>query len=249
MTDSEKIFWGAVATVLSAVVVAGIVGLVKLIRGKSEDAVKVAGKLSQGMDLQLLQAVGCPSLVLQVVGRSKRPAKIGRAYLAVRGVNIIPAFERAFGASLAKLPPGRSTRDIVFRMFLPPISKPNHPQGWSLERDETAAFIMPMLAPGLEIAAHCPSEDAWLGVSLIDGTDIEVIRGIEIKNQIEAIFELYGDKPYRLNPDIVIDIQISTISSTPPDTSMIGKTNPKAVELDPDELFNRRPPPSDSEKE
>ena len=140
MTDARVLFWGAVASLAVALVV-GVCNLI--VRWRREDTIAIDSALRLGADLNILQSVGCPCLLLTLTGRSRRPAKIKGAKLCAKGVNLLPVFQRAFGTDFGHPPhPDSQAEDSFSALFLP-ASPRGSTQGWVLPRDDTIRLHTP----------------------------------------------------------------------------------------------------------
>ena len=97
MTDTEKILWGAVSTLLVALVGAAIIGITKLLAGMREDRTLLTGHLDISAGIDMLSNIGCAGLILTITCKSKRPAKIKEAYISlIVGPDIVKSFEKGF---------------------------------------------------------------------------------------------------------------------------------------------------------
>jgi hypothetical protein len=187
----------------------------------------IEGTLSTAADTNLLTAFGCPGLKLLVVNRGKRTAKIRGAVLSLEGTNLIGAFQRGFGHNFGYTPPEqKECRKESFVLTMIPLSHRNRPEGYVLERDDTCSFFLP-INPGLGMFRESPPENMAVHVTMFDDSEVELIRGQQIREYIDGLIEVYGR--YKWEPKVPVEISLQTRSTTLPDVSCVGKTNPNPV--------------------
>ena len=61
------------------------------------DTIAVEGKLTMTEGMDVLQTFGCPGLILTVINRAKRQAKIKGAWLCVEGKGFMDSLQQGFG--------------------------------------------------------------------------------------------------------------------------------------------------------
>src|SRR5262245_37125205 len=111
----------------------------------ADESVKLDGKLDSAGDLELLQTIGCPGMRLTVICRSTRPAKIQSAHLYVEGVDMMGGLQSGFGSDFGYTPLEGSTQTLVVDLI--PLSPPNSPEGYVLNRDDVCRFFYPLPMP------------------------------------------------------------------------------------------------------
>ncbi len=228
MTETEKIIWFAVVSLGVAVLAALILGVPAYLRRRKDEAVSVTASLTQASDPRIINTIGCAGLLLTVVGKSKRPARITGAELCVKGFDALPAFQQAFRTDFG-LVPITDGGDRVFIIGLVPVSKPNADDGWILKRDDICRFVLPIQCPALPVFEKAPSQDVTLKAIFFDGSEHVILQGLKIQSEIRSLIEVWGQARQTLN--VPLDIRIKVTSKTPPDISAVGAANPEALVL------------------
>lgn len=185
--------------------------------------VRLEGKttISAGNDL-----VGCPYLTLTVVCRSKRPAKIRRAFISHLDQGIIAALEAGFDEKMGYTPLPGSDEELTVDLF--PAQAPNSPQGFVLQRDDTARFILPVLAAPIGLFLIRPEKAMSLKVSFFDDAEQVVVQGDVLKDQLEGLFELARKTPCEARfPPVKMNVNVKSL--TRPNVGAVGKVNPNPV--------------------
>src|SRR5690606_29572019 len=134
------------------------------------------------------EAVGCPYLTLTVVCRSKRPAKIRRATISLLDQGIVAALEAGFGEKMGYTPLPDSDEELTVELF--PAQKPNSSHGFVLQQDDTARFILPVLAAPIGLFLIRPEKAMSLKVTFFDDSEEVVVEGKELKGQLEGLVEV-----------------------------------------------------------
>jgi hypothetical protein len=227
MTDMEKIAWGIVASLVVALVVA----IAKAAIRRREERVSLKASLSIVGGLEMLTAIGCPSLVLQLSCSGKRAAKVRKASVCLVGKDLLAAFQKGFGTDFGYVPPRDPDLKQTLAVDLLPLSPPTVPEGYVLERGDICRFALPMMVPGLGRFAEAPSEDVTVRVEFFDGKEDILMQGLSVQGHIGDLIGLYEPARHRLNPGITIPISIRAISAAPPDLSTVGSVNPRPVDL------------------
>lgn len=228
MTDTGEILWGAVSTLLVALVGAAIIGITKLLAGKQADRTLLTGHLDISAGIDMLNVIGCAGLILTITCKSKRPAKIKEAYISlIAGPKIIKSFERGFNFPFGQgSNPDLPSPKLIVKLI--PISKPTNKDGFVLERDDICKFILPIQIPILPEFAKAPSEDVSICVKYINDDEIILMRGLEIQGAIRGLIDMHGNLPMNLKVPLSVALQVST--TTLPDSSgIVGRTNPNPI--------------------
>ncbi|MGB2998821.1 MAG: hypothetical protein WBC59_09335, partial [Phycisphaerae bacterium] len=191
MTEGYKIFWGAVGALVVAVIIAIIYGVSKLISTRRSERIVLSASLSITGDINIINAIGCAGLLLAVVCKSKRPAKIKDAYVSVKGRDLLAAFQKGFGSSfgLVPVPEAPPPRMLV---YLVPISRPSVPEGFVLQRDDVCRFVLPIQVPGLPKFVTAKPEDVAVEVTFFDSSKQVLLRGKEVQEPIRGLIQTWG---------------------------------------------------------
>ena len=232
MTETAKILLAAAAGAAGTLAVMLVVAVCKHLWGRHMDRLCLRGELSSCADFFVMNAVGCPCLELTVACSGRRRAKLEGAKLRLEGTDLMRKFQDGFQNSLGYTPPASiSDRRETLKFPMVRLVRPSVQEDIVLlERDDACKFYFPLKVPGLELFAKAPSQDVSIAVVLLDGTEHEIMRGLEIQTAVRGLIEAYGSNQYPLK--ITIPIEVSVRSTTPADDSMVGKTNPKPVRFD-----------------
>jgi hypothetical protein len=202
--------------------------------GGDED-VMLTARLSANHDVQTLLRVGCPCLVLELRGRSKRPAKIVGASLHLRGPHILAAVQRAFSTDFGY---AGGKIDLVdepdlFVHFLP-AAPPNAPHGFVIEQDDMRKFFLPTTGGFLLYFSEAPPEDVYLIVKYLDGHRETLLRGVEVQRRLPPLIRMALDRTFQLHPRIALTMGLHARSRESPDTPLMpGFLNDQTFSLPP----------------
>ena len=194
-----------------------------------EDSVQVDGNLTVAGSLKELQRVGCPGLVLTVVCRSIRAAKIRKALLCVEGRGFLAAYEGGFGAEFGYDPPKGLETETMFIELLP-LSKPDSSEGFVLERDDVKRFYLPIAVPSLGVYLTSPKDNLSVRVEFFDGSERSLITGEEVQSALRGLFEAHGEDEHKLHVTIKMGLRVNS-KSLPRGSKFVGQTNPNPVSL------------------
>ncbi len=199
--------------------------------GADDDApAALKAKLTVSSHLDLIQGVGCPCLVLRLIGTSKRPAKIKGAELGLRGAHLLPAFQEAFNNDFDYMPvPGPPNPDDSFFISFLPAGPPNSPHGFVIERDDFCHFYLPAMGFPLPLFAQAPPEDVTVVVDHLDERKESVLSGADIQLQLASLINICDNVNYKVNPGIPICMGIRTTSASVPRALPVGAVNPKPL--------------------
>jgi hypothetical protein len=220
-------FLGIASGVIVTLVSGGIIWACKRFVDRLDDRIVLTADIRQSGDLEIVQYVGCSCMVVSVTCRSKRPAKLKGALIALEGVNLLPNFEKAFGANFGGVPVNVDPRP-VYTVDLIPIGKDRDSKAFVLERDDTIEFALPIRLPGLPLFTEAPSQDVWVEVEHLDGKKEIVLRGLRIQKIIEDLIEMWGNAAQTLHLTVNIGLR-STTSVLPQVSHLIGATNPNPL--------------------
>lgn len=171
--------------------------------------------------------VGCPYLTLTVICRSKRPAKIRKAVLSLTDHGIIAALEAGFDENLNYEPLPGSAEELSVELF--PMQKPNTPEGFVLERDDTARFLLPALAAPLGLFMLRSPSAMSLKVEFFDESRQLVVDGETLKGHLDGLINI--TKQTKCEPNFpTVTMSVSVMSLTPPGAGPVGKVNPNPID-------------------
>jgi hypothetical protein len=194
-----------------------------------DEPVRVEGKVSLSAGLESIQHFGCPGLLLTVVCRSKRPAKLRRAMLCVTGKGIIAAMQAGFGHSFGHTPfAALPEEEMAIDLF--PLQQRNAPEGHVLQRDDAARFFFPVLAGPVGFFLSRPAEAVSLRVEFFDGSEQVVCGGEDVKRNLEGLVEVVRKGQFTAKFGNVT-ITVKANSTDPPDLSALGRVNPNPVDF------------------
>ena len=225
----EKLFWGVCGTLIGA----AILGLWKWVAKMRSDQIRLTAKISQPGDLEIMQKIGCACMIVTIKSEGARVAKIKGAVVALEGVDLMPQFEKAFGASFNYVPsevgpPPALVIDLV------PLSTPEANGGFILERDDVIRFAMPIRVPILHLFPKAPSQNVWVAVQFFDETEKVIVRGLQVQNVIADLIEGWGKQAQTLNVDLTFNLRSSS-RVMPGNPELMGKTNPNPLIFLPEE--------------
>ena len=111
------------------------------------------------------------------------------------------------------------------------MQKLSNEQGFIIQQDESAQFLLPVLAgPIIGLAAGRPANESSLRVEFFDGSEQEVIGGEEVRRQLEGLIQIARTtKCSRRFPPIKIEVKVDSV--TMPDLELLGKLNANPVNL------------------
>jgi hypothetical protein len=203
----------------------------------SEERILLDAKLSPAGDLELLQAIGCPGMRLTVICRGTRPAKIRAAHLFIEDVDVMKGMQEGFDSNLGYTPLPGSSQTMVVKLI--PLSRPNSPEGYVLNRDDVCRFFYPLPMPPTTLALQAKPENLSMGVTFFDDSEQTLgLKGQEVQHVLKDLFEMFRERPGQLNPAIAVEISVQVKSTTLPKdiANIIGKVNPKYIPMaNPDE--------------
>ncbi len=210
MDDTEKLIWGCTGALIVALVGAVVRYISKYYTEKRLDRVVVIGDLSISGDIDMIHRVGCPGIVLSIVCKGKRVAKIAKAEFSVSLTkNDLAAFERGF-----QFPLGQSVNQALpvarLSIQLIPLSKPTNDDGFVLERDDVAKFLFPIAVPPLPVFLNAPSEDVQVTATFFDGSSQVLQKGLHVQRLLRDVIEAYSTLPMQMTSELTMSVTIST---------------------------------------
>jgi len=191
----------------------------------SEEAVALDCKLDTAGDPDMLAAIGCPGMRLTVICRSNRPAKIHSAHLMIQGVSLIHELRTGVGSDLGYTPLEGSTQAFVVNLI--PLAQTNAQEGFVLNRDDVCRFFYPLPISATTLALQAKPEEVSIGVRFFDDTERTLLAGHEVQNLLQRLFEVFKDKPGKLNVSIETAVRVK--SPTLPIVDDVDKLNANYV--------------------
>jgi Domain of unknown function (DUF4062)/HEAT repeats len=198
------------------------------------DPVSLTAQLLNNQNVDVLQRIGGPCLELQLICRSKRPARISGAKLHVRGPHILAAVQRAFSTDF-----GHGTGEVQllnepdFYIGFLPMARPDTPHGFVIEQDDLRKFFVPAVQSPLLYFAEAPPEDVYLTVRYLDGHSETLLQGVAVQKNLPALIRMVLDRQYPINPAIVLPMGMNAQSRQQPDTPPPGILNDEVLRLPP----------------
>lgn len=197
-----------------------------------QEEVSLSAHLSIASDVEVLRKIGCPYLKLTLVCTSKRPAKISRTELRIRGSKYITLFQNGFGTDFGHTPlQGPLSDSDSLCVHFVPVSWPNVPAALTIQRDEACTFILPGLGFPIPLFTEAVPADISVVVTFLDGRTQTVLCGNDVQTQISGLLEVFKAKPFTMNPKFRTGMTLHGWSKTAPDFSAVGMWNRKPVTL------------------
>src|SRR5208282_4371052 len=106
-------------------------------------------------------------LILTVVNRAKRQAKIKGAWLCVEGKGFMDSLRQGFGPHFCPAPAdGYEDETLIVELFRQ--SPPNSPEGYVLDRDDVGRFFLPTCSPALAAFLDAPPDNISIRAVFFD---------------------------------------------------------------------------------
>ena len=229
MTDLEKILIGAVVALIGALALALIRWGASRVSKRLEDQPRVDIKLSFTSHADILHQVGCPCILVRIIGASERPTRLTAVEASLVVDNeFIDAFEKGFGIPFSQgmspeLPPPRFYLELLrVGASEAPVVK--------LERDDVAEFLLPVPFTPYEHFIRAPSQNVEIAMRTTDGERKVLTRGREIQEMIRAIVDMQGDRLRSPHVTMTMGITVSS-KELPQNLDGVGKVNPNAIDI------------------
>jgi hypothetical protein len=175
-----------------------------------DDEVSVEAKIHVGGGLEAIKEFGSLGMCLDIICRSKRPAKVRKAQLAVEGEGFAAAAHYVFGKKFQGGIPGLPECLVVDFIR---VSKPNHENGNVLERDDVCHFILPFWGNVIAEFLNRPAEDVSIRVEFFDGSERKVLEGEHVQSTLRTFFEQGVKKGYRAKANAHLSVRVTTTTA------------------------------------
>lgn len=230
MNESEKFVWAGIGALVFRLLEAGIRFVFKQITENRLDRIVLNADLSHSTNVDSMERLGCPAMVVTVACKGKRTAKVAgvklsgpltREDLAAFEVG----FQFPFGQSNnVKLPSPRLSVTLL------QTTEPSNEHGFVLERDDVARFELPLAIPALPVFLSAPSEEVKLTATLFDGTDQVIKQGLVIQDFLRESLAAFKNMPMKLKQHVEMGVTVSA-EELPDATEMIGRVNDEAIDI------------------
>ena len=229
MTDLEKLIVGGVVAVSVGLAVAATKWLASRTAKKIEDVPRVKAKLSMTADQNVVAQIGCPCMVVRLIGASHRATRITGAEISMKvNKEFLQAFDKGFEipfseASTEGLPPPKFYIELFGYGTAPKtVAK--------VERDDVVEFLLPVPFTPYEHFLSAPSQDIEIAIKTSDGERTVVLTGLEIQECIRSLIDFQGDD--LRGPKVVMKMGINlSAKKMPPFANKSGTLNTNAVDL------------------
>lgn len=202
----------------------------------ADEGVNIEAAVSVSGGLEIIKRFGCPGVVLNIVCRSRRPAKIRNASICKEGHGFLAKFAQAFGTELPHSPPPGFETETLF-VELNELTEPNAPEGHVLQRDDVCRFFLPLTTGGLGAFLAPPPESVTIRTEFFDESERILLRGEQIQDLLRSLIKTYGKHPWKSKGTTKLNLRISSTEIGDFPVSAIGTTNFKSLQLvDPSEL-------------
>lgn len=227
MTDLEKALIGAVLALATALVLGLIKWSASRVTKHVEDQPRVDSKLSVTSDVEILRRIGCPCIIVRIIGISDRATRLVSVVASVVvDKAFVEEFDKGFDAALTEgmsldLPPP------IFWIELVRLGQSND-SVIKLGRDDVAEFLLPVPFGPYEHFICAPSQDVEIAMLTAAGERKVIMRGQEIQEMIRSLVEIQGDRLQGPHIQIRMGIQFSS-KGPPPRLDVVGDVNQKAI--------------------
>lgn len=196
-----------------------------------DDKIALKATFEQAGSIELINIHGCTGLILTVVNKRKRVAKIKRAQITAQHVDLMQQMQQGFDQDFGYTPAEGAPPPVLFIELIPLTPKTNE-SGWNLERDDAVEFFLPILAPPVLSFPELPSEDLGIAITLTNGEEIELLRGSVVQSPIQHLREFWGDRLAEQQLKSTIQYNMKVSSSTPATMDAVGHTNTRAISVE-----------------
>lgn len=201
-----------------------------------DEPVAVEASLSVQGGLDIIERFGCPGLVLKIVCRSRRPARIRNATFCKEGHGFLAKFAEAFGTEFPHSPPTGLESETLM-LSLDRVTEANHPDGYILERDEVCRFFLPLTTGGLGAYFVPPVESVTMRAEFSDDSERVLLQGEQILGLLRSLIKTYGTRPWPSKGCARISVRVNSTDFGGVPVSAVGTTNYKSLRLvNPSEL-------------
>jgi hypothetical protein len=203
----------------------------------NDSRLQLRATCEMSLNLSLIAEIGCPALLFKIINTGKRPAKIARFVVAVRGNGFVQAMREGFGNEAFANhvpPPIPELQEEELQVYCLPLDKPNDPHGWTLQRDDIVRFIYPIATPASITFATSLVEKLCGRVILFDDTEIDLVDGEKIQSYLRTGIDYCRDKEFGCHCDIKMSIRANSMNVPSPATfGLVNEASIRMPDLDP----------------
>ncbi len=196
----------------------------------ADEDVNIEATLSVSGGLELIKQFGSPGVVLKIICRSKRPAKIRNASLCKEGRGFLAKFAQAFGTELPHSPPPGPETETLF-IELNKLTEQNTSEGHVLQRDDVCRFFLPLTTGGLGAFLAPPPESVTIRTEFFDDSERVLLQGQQIQELLRSLVKTYGKRPWESKGTTRVNVRVASTEIGDFPVSAIGTTNYKSLQL------------------
>jgi hypothetical protein len=108
-------------------------------------------------------------------------------------VSVMGALQEGFGTDFGHSPAPGSRETLI--SDLAPVSAPNAPEGFVLNRDDVCRFFYPLPVPSTKLALDAKPEDVAMTVEFFDESEHTLVEGGIIQRNLRDMMSMYGSRP------------------------------------------------------
>lgn len=231
MSDFDKILVAAGLAIVGGAVLGILKWSASRVVKHVDDQPRIEARLSCASDINIINRIGCPCVVVRLVGVSERPTRITAVEVSLEvDKAFVAALEPAFGVPFTQgisegLPPPRFRVDLV-----PVIASADSVV--IIGRDDIAEFLLPVPFTPFEHFLRAPSQAVEVAIRAVDGQRRVLLRGLEIQEMIRFVADMQGGQLRAPHVTLTMGITISS-KSPAPHLAIVGKTNSGPIEFPP----------------
>jgi hypothetical protein len=175
----------------------------------ADEEIIIEGRLHIGGGEKALKKFGTVGLCLDVMCKSKRPAKIRAAFLVLEGEGFAAKLHKGFGAEFKVGVPGMP--EYLSVEFLRNSRRTNS-EGYVLERDDVCHFVLPLWAGILMEFLNGPAEKVSIRVQFFDNSERIVLQGEMVQGTLRDFIKVEGKKGRKPKHQGKISLTVTTTS-------------------------------------
>ncbi len=226
MTDLEKILIGAVVGLSGALILAAIKWATGKAVKKIEDQPSVEAKLSLTTQDDILKRIGCPCMVVRIIGMSERASRISAVEASlVVDQTFVEAMESGFGMKMSH---GISPNSPPPKFHVCLFRNGEASVEIKLERDDVVEFLLPVPFTPYEHFLRAPSQDVEIAMKLTNGERKILATGLEVQEMIRSLIHLQGNRLHGPHVTMQMGMTVST-KKIPAVAERVGTVNPNPI--------------------